>query len=434
MRYGLLCLVLTALAAPAVRADDYADDFSTEKARYDCYQASIFWPGDIDNPPPRPYLSYLETEDAGGLIFMNCGDDLAHLAYSFRLGAGQPGPLVRGTLRLEVAFPCNAQVSQFRPGQLLYSISLNGLTWSAPLSLSAGAHEIPLQSATGSYYVLLSGARAVMESLRIAVPGVAVRVQDNPGPTQTIYHVDAETGSDTSRGTSRARAFATVTKAIESARNGDAVVVWPGTYREEITFRGKAIAVQSAADAAVLTAPGSYAVSFYGAESSKSVLANFVITGCGVGAVFCDGASPTLRNLTITKNQAAVVAYGGANPYIVNCILWDNAVTMAAWKANFRWEMYYSCTDQISPDKTRGNINALPGFADSANGDFHLRSRSGRYVALTDTWVFDLTTSPCIDTGHPADGPRAELTSSRIDMGAYGGTPFASKSSEPRCP
>ena len=143
--------------------------------------------------------------------------------------------------------------------------------------------------------------------------------QATKGATRRIWHVDT-----TRR---RAGSYATIQSVIDNPqmRSGDTILVWPGTYREEITFKSKAITVQSAGDAAVLIAPAGYAVSFYGAESSKSVLANFVITGCGEGGVFCDGASPTLRNLTVVRNQFGIASYGGGTPSIVNCIIWDNA-------------------------------------------------------------------------------------------------------------
>jgi hypothetical protein len=55
-----------------------------------------------------------------------------------------------------------------------------------------------------------------------------------------------------------------------------------------VTFNRKAITIQSAADAAVIMATKGYAFSFWGAESSQSVVPNFVITGCGEGAILCD--------------------------------------------------------------------------------------------------------------------------------------------------
>ena len=450
VRYILLSSVVLTLMAGSVRAQgtsEYTDDFSTDKARSDCYSSSIFWPSDINSPPARPYLSYRGTGDARGLAFMDYGGEPAQLGYSFLIGTAPAGAVVRGTLRLDVSFPCNAEFSQFPPGQLFCSTSPDGLVWSAPQSLEAGRHDISIQSAKGTCYVLLGGTRVLIDNLRFspAVPGATTRVSHNGGGLQpsdgaghAILHVDGRSGQDWNDGHGRARAFATVQKAIDEAQDGDTVVVWPGVYEEEIRFKGKAITVQSAADAAVITAPRGYAFSFYDAEGPETILTNFVIAGCGVAGIFCDsGSSPTLRNLTITGNQAGIVVYGGANPFVVNSIIWGNATgPLSAWKANFNWRVYYSCIDQSIPNKAAGNIKADPKFVDSQNADFHLKSQSGRYVPWTDTWVFtDRETSPCIDAGDPVDGPRAERVPNGglINMGAYGGTPYASLSSGPLC-
>ncbi|MHC4517288.1 MAG: right-handed parallel beta-helix repeat-containing protein [Planctomycetota bacterium] len=249
------------------------------------------------------------------------------------------------------------------------------------------------------------------------------------GDEHYIYHVNAATGRDWNNGLSEGYPFATIQKAIDTARNGDTVLVWPGTYREDIDFGRKAITVQSAADAAVIVAADAYAFSFFGAESSKSMLTNFVIKGCPAGAIFCDqGASPTLENLTIVENEFGILAYNGSEPYIVNCILWRNSSgDLFGCKARF------SCVQHDPPDIGAGNINSDPLFADADNGDYHLRSRHGRYVPATDTWVTDYATSPCIDAGHPDEYPRAERmpNGARINMGAYGGTPYASQSGWP---
>ena len=85
---------------------------------------------------------------------------------------------------------------------------------------------------------------------------------------------------------------------------------------------------------------------------------------------------------------------------------------------------------------TAGNLSTDPLFADSKNGDYHLRSQYGRYVPATGKWVLDGMTSPCIDAGDPSEHPRNERmpNGSLINMGAYGGTPYASMSDGPVCP
>lgn len=236
------------------------------------------------------------------------------------------------------------------------------------------------------------------------------------GTEHSIYHVDISRNYP--------GAFTRIQDAIDIARNGDTIFVWPGVYQERLTFMRKAITVQSAADAAVLTAPD-YAVSFYYAESSRSVLANFVIRGCGEAGIFCEGASPSLKNLTIVGNNFGIVAYSGADPNITNCILWRNT-DGDLWGCKAR----YSDIEHNTPDIRAGNIRVDPLFADPDNGDYHLKSRAGRYVPREDTWVTDTVTSPCIDAGNPDEDPRGERmpNGDRIDMGAHGGTPFASLS------
>ncbi len=63
----------------------------------------------------------------------------------------------------------------------------------------------------------------------------------------------------------------------------DMVLVWPGVYEESVDFMGKAITVQSAADAAVISNPAGYGARFHAAEESGSVLKNFVIRDCQIG-------------------------------------------------------------------------------------------------------------------------------------------------------
>ncbi len=247
----------------------------------------------------------------------------------------------------------------------------------------------------------------------------------------SVWHVNTNGGRDAyDRGLSQSQAFKTISYALEQAGHGDTILVWPGVYREELVFGGKAVTLQSAADAAVLQAENDYAVSFYSAESPKSILSNFVIRNCSMGAVFCQGASPTLRNLTIVNNGYGIVAYEGSEPYIVNCILWSNG------SANlFGCEAYFSYVHG-EPDSGARNISGDPLFVDPYNldpdqRDFHLKSANGRYVSAEDRWVADTVSSPCIDAGNWQDYYEAELEPNGdvINMGAYGGTPYASKSS-----
>jgi parallel beta-helix repeat protein len=87
-----------------------------------------------------------------------------------------------------------------------------------------------------------------------------------------------------------------------------------------------------------------------------------------------------------------------------------------------------------SSDTTNVNIiNSIdsdPLFANISEGDFHLLSQYGRWDGVK--WVYDNQTSPCIDIGDPNIQYRLEPqpNGGRINIGAYGNTKFASKSSE----
>jgi hypothetical protein len=240
-----------------------------------------------------------------------------------------------------------------------------------------------------------------------------------------IFHVDVK-GSDYNAGLSRDDSFRTIQKAVDEAYDGDTVMVWPGTYREAVFVSGKAITIQSAGDAAVVMAPSNdIAFTFQFAESSRCVLRNFVITNCTQEAIICHGASPELTNLTIVNNQFGITAYAGSVPSITNCILWNNELgDLEQCRAR------YSCLGALKPDDSNlGNISEDPIFVDLKNGDYHLQSEYGRYLP-NGSWATDSQTGPCIDSGDPSmhTGREQKPHGGRVNMGAYGGTPFASKS------
>lgn len=82
----------------------------------------------------------------------------------------------------------------------------------------------------------------------------------------------------------------------------------------------------------------------------------------------------------------------------------------------------------VSAAVASGDVLADPLFADVASNDFHLKSSSGRY--LNGSWITtDTVKSPCIDTGDPAFpiGDETAGNGSRINMGRYGGTAQASR-------
>ena len=241
-------------------------------------------------------------------------------------------------------------------------------------------------------------------------------------PPAPVYHVDGRQGSDDNDGLTPETAFATIQKGIDSAINGSTGLVCPGVYHQPINFLGKAITVRSAEHPAVLAAGIEFAVSFYTGEGPASVLENFVIRDSFLG-VFIVDSSPTIRNLTVVRNKYGLEAYAQAEPDVVNCIFWYNtADDLVGCRAR------YSCVQR--PSEGLGNFSSDPLFADPNAKDFHLQSERGRYWPRFDVWVLDRVTSPCINAGDPqADySNEPKPNGGRVNLGAYGGTAYASLS------
>ena len=267
--------------------------------------------------------------------------------------------------------------------------------------------------------------KGMMDELMLfdrALSSVEVRQLYRGGIPVANWYVDAARGSDRNSGLSPQSAFATIQRAINAATAGDVIGLYPGVYREELQFLGKAVTVQSLGDAAVITATNGSAVSFFG-EGPGTVLRNLVIANSHIG-IFHAYGSPTVTNVTLVGNVYGAQAFGmSTGPRISNCIFWGNLIDdLPGCRAT------YSCVQRAGPGK--GNFSEDPLFADAENGDYHLRSKGGRYWPAHDVWVIDEVTSPCIDAGDPDAGfsGEPEPNGGRLNVGAHGGTAYASRS------
>jgi len=95
--------------------------------------------------------------------------------------------------------------------------------------------------------------------------------------------------------------FTTIQSAIDAASTNDTVLVAPGTYVENIDFKGRGIIVTSSGGAGVTVIDGMMAgsvVTFSSGEDLNSILDGFTVTNGesidGGGGIYCDSSSPTI--------------------------------------------------------------------------------------------------------------------------------------------
>ncbi len=126
--------------------------------------------------------------------------------------------------------------------------------------------------------------------------------------------------------------YPTIQSALNAAFNGDAVIVQPGTYNENLNTLGKDIRIIGAgAGATVSGSPGS-AVLTVGSASTDSYYSNLTIRngdgllggGISVGA----NARPTFENCRVWLNSAsgggAMFVFGNASVTVLSCDIWAN--------------------------------------------------------------------------------------------------------------
>ncbi len=134
----------------------------------------------------------------------------------------------------------------------------------------------------------------------------------------------------------------TIQAGIDAAATGDTVLVAPGTYYENLDFKGKAITVTSSGGAAVTTVQGGMVapvVRFVTGETNASVISGFTLTrglarnvnnssseDAG-GGISIKNASPTITNNVITDNFGGHSFGGGIGFEISSAVITDNTIS-----------------------------------------------------------------------------------------------------------
>jgi hypothetical protein len=152
-----------------------------------------------------------------------------------------------------------------------------------------------------------------------------------------------------------------------------------------------------------------------------------------------DGAAFTFLNSIVVLNGGFAVhrEYMGVNvrwTLRVDWVdLWGNSAGNFSGDAN----ACYVVITTIGPGCLSPGVDPLfakrPYWDDKTvwhEGEYHLKSKLGRWDPRSQTWVTDPADSPCLDRGDPAAAFLDEPSPNggRINLGAFGGTPEASKS------
>ena len=187
--------------------------------------------------------------------------------------------------------------------------------------------------------------------------------------------------------------------------------------------------------------------------SGHPAVVNCLIVGNDGGGLELDYFSEAqIRNCTISDNRGNAVEAVCSPSSISNCIISEGTIFLACAYGRTPLTIDHSALHstvvsgyadllELGP----GVLTADPLWAEPSYwrptrgdyffvmGDYHLMSEAGRWNPITAAWAPDDVTSPCIDAGNPnsAFGLEPVPNGGIVNMGAYGGTAEASKSTMP---
>jgi len=197
---------------------------------------------------------------------------------------------------------------------------------------------------------------------------------------------------------------ATIQRAIDAAVAGDTVLVSPGTYVENITFRGKAITVASEQGPGVTIIDGNRAgsvVTFASGENRNAVLEGFTVrngaNGFSGGGVLIQNSAPSIIGNWIVGNGACSGA--GIYSYFSSPLIKGNTISR---------NYVYACSGAsglgvyIGGDSAAELIeNVITENSGFANGGGVTLFAAGRVVLRSNVIARNVTSgfSPCTSGG-----------------------------------
>jgi len=158
-----------------------------------------------------------------------------------------------------------------------------------------------------------------------------------------VWHVTTS-GSDVTGDGSKETPFFSIQHGIESATDGDTILVHPGTYLENISFRGKNLVLGSlfldVGDTSYIyrtiidgDSTGSVVTVNEGEDSTTMLIGFSLINGHADrgGGIFIKESNPTISDCFIRNNSAVYYGGGvylqGSNSIFTHCYISDNWIT-----------------------------------------------------------------------------------------------------------
>lgn|GEM_PF-5538043 len=257
-----------------------------------------------------------------------------------------------------------------------------------------------------------------------------------------------------------------IQEGIDVSLNGDTIWVKPGTYYENIFFKGKRVKLISEAGPEATTiakyVDGLQLVNFGSAEDTTTLLSGFTITGANqvaggaaikisgaspriennrivgnsgdAGAIWVEGGFPRIRRNVIAKDtgEAAILFFGNSGGAVINCAVADNfghgiqmdaATSIQVTNSIIAFNSRYGIRS-INGTNLNSSISYNDIFGNSAGHFFAILPSTGNLHADPlflggSPFSYHLSSvSPCIDSGDPGYAVPAG-GGSRIDMGAF---------------